>query len=468
MNQVLGQSKDLLLQEQQKQKTLSLELQQLREQFYQQVLQDPVTGLPGQEVFDDRLATMFNQSKRYQLLFGVLFLDIDGFKMINDALGYEVGDALLKEVAKRLQITLRKVDTVTRFASDSFVVLLPQIAKAESCAYISQRILDEISQPIVINNQEKLFITATIGIATYPADADDPKLLLKNASIALNQAKTRGNNTYQFFREEMQGSGRRELLLQSGLRNASVFHEFSLLYQPQVDTRNKKIICMEALLRWQHPDFGLVTPNEFIRLAEYSGKILEIGEWVLRTVCEQFQKWTKEDFHPGKVAVNLSWKQLENPHFIFRLSQILQETRMDPSCLVLDISEAVLLQKVELIEKALHMLKNLGVQVAIDDFGTGHLSLPRLQRFPINYLKIDGSLVQGLSKDPESEVIPTMIIALAKSLRVEAFAEEVETRFQKETLERLGCYVMQGHLFSLPHKAEEFTKAVQQQICAGI
>lgn len=450
--------------EQQQNQDMVIAFSQLKSQFDQEILHDPITMLPGRLVFDDRLVNVFYQSKRFQLSFAILFVDIDGFKIINDALGYDVGDQLLKEVGSRIHLAVRQMDTVARFSGDTFVVILPQIAKAESAAYVAQRLLDEISQPIVLNH-ETLFVTASIGIACYPQDGDDPKIVSNNASTALHQAKARGNNTYQFYRAEMQTVSRRELILQSSLRKASVYDEFSLLYQPQVDVRSKKITCMEALLRWQHPDFGLIVPNDFIRLAEYSGKILMIGEWVLETACEQFQKWSSIDFHPGRVAVNISWKQLENPHFIFRLSQILQERKMDPSCLVLEISEIVLLQKTELIEKTFHMLKNIGVKLAIDDFGTGHLSLPRLQRFPVDYLKMDGSLVQALTNDPDSQVIPRMIMSLAKSLAIDVIAEEVETTEQKQILQqKLECFIMQGHLFSLPQPAQEFTQAFEKKI----
>ena len=438
------------------------ELSELKTQFYDNVSHDVLTGLPSRQVFEDRLIQTVNQSQRYQLLCGLVFLDIDGFKVINDALGYHVGDELLKEVATRLKSTLRQVDTACRFSGDEFVILFPQIAKVETCAYISQRLLDVISQPFIINQQE-LYITASIGIAIYPNDCEDAMALMKSADNALNQAKQRGCNVYQFYREEMQMLSQRELMLNSSLRHASVYHEFTIFYQPQVDITSKEIICMEALLRWQHPTFGLVTPTEFLRLAENSGKIIEIGEWVMRTVCQQFQKWKVSGFHLKKVSINVSLRQLENPHYIYKLSQTLREMNMTPESVILEISEGQF-QNVDLLEKSLKMLKQIGVQIAIDDFGTGRLSLQELKKFSIDYLKIDGSFIQNMTVNPESEAITKMIIALANTLHQGIIAEGVETREQKEMLITLGCNVMQGHFFSIPRLAEEFTPEIEKAI----
>lgn len=435
--------------------SFSTELTELKTRFDDNVLHDSLTGLPSRQVFEDRLMQTLHQSKRHQLLFGVLFLDINGFKMINNALGYDVGDQLLKQVAERLKNTIRKVDTVCRFNGDEFVVLLPQIAKPETCVYIAQRLLEVISQPFIVLEKE-LYITASVGITIFPTDGEEMGILIRNADNALQQAKARGCNTYQFYREEMNMLSQRELALNLGLRNAAVYQEFIILYQPEVDVKSQQIICMEALLRWQHPDFGLIAPLEFLRLAEYSGKIIEIGDWVLRTACQQFDKWQKNGFALKRMSVNISIKQLENPHFIYKLSQILQETNMKPDLLVLEISEGGF-HKTELLEKSLKMLKNIGVQIAIDEFGTGRLSLQELMHFSIDYLKIDGALIKDITTNPENEAIVKMIIALATTLRQGVVANRIETREQKDLLEKLGCHVMQGYFFSVPRPAADFT-----------
>jgi diguanylate cyclase (GGDEF)-like protein len=445
-----------------KEQLFSSELNEMKIQMDHTALHDVLTVLPNRQLMEDRLTQMVHQSKRYQLTFGVLFVDIDKFKVVNNALGYDIGDELLKQIAVRLQSSLRMVDTVSRFAGDEFVLLLPQVGRAETCAYIAQRLIDALSQPFEVAEHE-LYISACIGISVYPQDGDDGKILLKNADNALHQAKLRGNHSYQFYQKEMQVLSQRELVLGSSLRNLSIYNDFTIYYQPIVNTQTKEIMCMEALLRWQHPEFGLVTPREFLRLAEDSGKIIEIGEWVLHTVCMQFKKWRMMDLQLRKISVNISLRQLENPHFIYKLSQILNETNMAPESLILEISEG-LFRKVDLLEKSMQMLKHLGVHVAIDDFGTGHLSLQELKRFSIDYLKIDGSLVQDITINQESEAIAKMVIALAETLHHGIIAEGVETGEQKALLEKLGCFVMQGHLFSVPRVPEEFTASLGKLI----
>lgn len=441
---------------------LTAELSETKSQFNHSILYDSLTGLPSRQLFEDRFLQTLNQSKRHRLAFGVLFLDIDGFNVINDALGYAAGDELLKQVSVRILSVLRQVDTVCRFSGDEFVLLLPQIVKAETCAYIVQRLLDALSQPFnVINNE--VFITACVGISIFPQDDHDGTELLKQADIALNQAKSRGCNVYQFYKKEMQTMGQRALVLNSSLRQASVYHEFTLYYQPLVNTQTKMLVSMEALLRWQHPEFGIVSAHEFLRLAENSGKIIEIGEWVLRSVCQQYKQWKQMQFQLEGVAVNISLRQLESPHFIYKLTQILQDTNMPPKALVLEISEGSF-HKVDLLEKSLKMIKRIGVQIAIDDFGTGNLSLQQFKRFPVDYLKIDRSLTNDLSLNPEGEAIIKMIVALADTLGHGIIAEGVETPQQKAQLEKLGCSLMQGHLFSLPRKVDEFTISVEREI----
>lgn len=449
-----------------KQRELTAALAELKGNFDNTVQCDVVTGFPTRQVFEDKLLQTLNQSRRHQLIFSVLSLDLDEFKAINNALGHDVGDALLKEVGVRLRSCLRQIDVVSRFSGDEFVFILPQLAKTETVAYLAQRFLDVISEPFHIL-QHELFITASIGISLYPHDGDEAKMLLKNANIALQQARARGCNSYQFYREEMHTLSRRELTLNSSLRSEAIYNEFTVYYQPLLDVKNKNIVCMEALLRWQHSTLGLITPREFIRLAESSGRIVAIGEWMLRHACQQFKQWQSQGFFPAHIAVNVSMRQLENPHFSHKISQILQETQVDPTVLVLDVMQSVLFPQVELVEKTLHMLKRLGIKIAIDDFGKGYLSLQHLRRFPIDYLKIDYSLIQDIATNKESVAIVKMVIALARSLQLTVIAEGVETHEQKEALLALGCSVMQGYYFCHPQLPELFTSVMLQDISAN-
>jgi diguanylate cyclase (GGDEF)-like protein len=452
-----------MLEQQKKLSTLMTEHAELKKIFDNNVLRDTVTGLPSRHVFEDRLQQTINESQRYQFTFAILFLDIDDFKVINDVLGYEIGDALLNEVGARLQACIRVVDTICRYAGDEFVFILPKLAKGEAAAYVAQRFLDAIAQPFVIQ-QNELFITASIGISIYPTDGETGKTLRKKADAALHQAKSRAQNIYQFYRQEMYALGRRELLLNSHLRRDNIFSELAIHYQPIVNSETKTIVSMEALLRWQHPDFGLITPKEFLHLAENNSRIVAIGEWVLQNACKQFREWNDNGFSLQTISVNVSLRQLENPHFVHKLSQILQETHVDAQSLVLEVSESVLLPKLELVEKTLNMLHRLGIQIAIDDFGIGYLSLQHLRRFPVNYLKIDGSLTRDAAVNKDGEIIAKMIVALANTLQMIVIAEGVENESQKELLRQMGCYIMQGHLFSYPRLSHEFTDSILQTI----
>lgn len=447
-----------LLKEIDHQQTLKNELLSLKEKFDHEVLCDSLTALPGRKIFEDRLLQTLNQSRRYQLTFGVLFLDLDGFKVINEALGHDIGDELLKEVAIRLKNSIRQVDSVSRFAGDKFVLMLSQLSKPESAVYVAQRLLDVLSQPFKIRDQD-LFITASIGIATYPADGDDPKVLLKNADNALHRAKASGRNGYKFFHEEMSILSQRELVLSSSLQRPEVEQSFFVMYQPQINMSNNKITSMQALLFWQHPDFGVMALSEFSDIAENNGKIIQIGKWLLLNAMQQFQKWQKLQFCPNTISVNVSTKQLENSSFTYKLSQMLQELQIDPSHLVLEIPEVVLLPKLETIEKSFHMLKHLGVQIGIKDFGGSQLSLQHLKRFPVDYLKISPSLIQDITINKNSEMIVKMIVVLAKSLQINVIADGVESYNQKQLLIELGCVNMQGTFFSPPFSPEEFTEA---------
>jgi diguanylate cyclase (GGDEF)-like protein len=451
----------------QSQQMMEDDLKTLTEKITQEVLTDTLTGLPSRRVFEDNLSLTLNQSIRFGMTFGVMFLDLDEFKVINEALGHEVGDHLLKDVTARILTSVRQVDTVSRFGGDEFVFILPQLSKAETAVYVAQRLLDAIAQPFMIQGHE-LFITASIGIAIYPADGEDGKTLLQNANNALHQAKARGRNTYQFYRKEMYAISRRELLLSSSLQSESIYQDFFIYYQPQVNVETKKVISMGAMLRWRHPDFGWISWDDFSRLADNSGKIVAIGEWMLRSACQSFAQWKSLALAPSYISLQVSTKQIENSHFIHKISSVLQEINLDPSCVMFEIVEASLSSRTDLVEKMLPMLKHLGIQISIKNFGTGNLSLQHLKNLPIDSLKIDNTLIQDITVNKESVAIVKMIIALAKSLQINVVAEGVESAKQKQLLQELGCNLMEGELFSCPGLAEEFTKEVVEKISENV
>lgn len=445
---------------------LAEELARQKEQLSTNLLTDPLTGLPSRKIFEDHLTLTVNQSLRHQLTFCVMFLDLQGFKIINDTLGYDIGDELLKEVAQRLNACIRQVDTLSRFNGDEFVFIFSQINKAETAAYITKRLLGAIAQPFAVQGHE-LYLAANIGIAVFPMDGNDGKTLLKNADLALSQAKLEGRNTYQFYQKEMDALSRRELLLSSSLHNETSYQQFSIYYQPRVSVETKKIVCMEAMLQWQHPDFGLIAVEEFSRLAEKNNNIIAIYEWLMRNACEDLMKWGEMGFYAQAISVQVSLKQLENAHFIQKVSSILRETKLDPANLIFEITESSILTKIDLVEKMLHMLKRLGVKIAINNFGANHLQLQHLRRLPIDIYKIDRSLVYDIDTNLESAAIVKMIIALATSLQSHVIAEGVETVSQKDLLLSLGCSVMQGGLFSAPVLAKDFNEKLLREIREG-
>lgn len=313
-----------------------------------------------------------------------------------------------------------------------------------------------MSELFIVEGQE-FYLAANVGITVFPMDGQDGKILLKNADLALNQAKLQGRNSYQFYQQEMHTVSHRELILSSSLHNETSYHQFRIYYQPRVNVETKKIVCMEAILQWQHPEFGLVTFEEFSRLAE-KNNIIGVYEWVMRTACQDLKKWREYGFYAHAISVQVSLKQLESTHFIPKISSILRDTQLDPSNLIFEITESSLLSKLDLIEKMLHMLKRLGVQIAINNFGAGHLQLQHLRRLPIDIFKMDRSLIYDIDTHSESEAIVKMIIALANSLQSQVVADGVENVNQKNVLHALGCHTMQGGLFSPLVSADDFNE----------
>jgi diguanylate cyclase (GGDEF)-like protein len=387
----------------------------------------------------------------------LLFLDLDQFKNINDSLGHSVGDKFLKGVANRLKKRLRDEDTLARLGGDEFIVLLSQVGEAENVIKIAERILEAMKPPFRYGGQD-FHMTTSIGIALYPYDGKDSEGLFKSADMALYRAKEEGRNNFQFFTPSMNLVAHERLVFENHLRRALEKNQFVAYYQPQVETKTGKIIGMETLLRWQHPEFGLILPKAFISFAEDTALILPLGEWVLRTACAQAKAWQDQGFPPLRVAVNLSARQFQQPNLVDLVSQILRETKLDPVYLELEITESIAMKKVEFTRMLLQRFKEMGIQMAIDDFGIGYSSLEYLKKFPVQTLKMDQSFVRDLENDPSDVAIAKAVITLAHDLNMRVLAEGVETQAQLNFLKQHECDMIQGNYFSRPLPKDEFEK----------
>jgi len=428
---------------------------------------DSLTGLSNRILFNDRLGLALAQARRTKEMLAVLYIDLDNFKAINDTLGHAVGDRLLQLVGRRLKDCLRDGDTIARLGGDEFVVLLPQIRCAEDATVVATKLLESFGLPFDLDNNE-LFITTSIGISLYPYDGDDTETMLKNADTALYRAKEHGKNNYQLYTSAMNAKAFERLALENSMRRALDREEFVVYYQPQVNLTTGQIVGMEALLRWQHPDLGLVYPSEFIGLAEETGLIISIGDFALRTACKQNKAWQDAGHPPIRMAVNLSAKQFYQQNLDDTIAQALDDTNLHPKFLELEITESVVMKDTTSVSASLYKLKDMGIQVTIDDFGTGYSSLSYLKRFPIDGLKIDRVFIRNLTTDPNDAAIAKAIIAMAKSLNLRVVAEGVETTDQLEFLRSLKCDEIQGYLISRPVPADEATALLveSKQRCA--
>ena len=426
-----------------------------------QVYQDALTNLPNRYLFQDRLKNAVAHAARKQRIVALLHIDLDNFKQINETLGYDVGDRLLYSVADRLMTSLRKTDTITRFLTedteslmarvggDEFTILLTEITKIEDAALVCKRIISLLSEPFIIEREE-IFVTASIGISVYPVDSNDMNSLLRNADIAMNQAKKEGKNTYQYYSESLNTSTLERFTIETKLRKALEQNEFMLFYQPQIDVSTGRIIGVEALIRWLQPDLILVKPGKFIPVTEETGLIIPIGEWILRSACTQNKAWQNEGIEPFNMTVNISGIQFQQDSFIEMVAQAVYDSDLDPSFLKLELTESILMKNSKNTIKKMNLLKEMGIQISIDDFGTGYSSLSYLKRFPVEILKIDRSFVQDIAKDEDDQSIVRAIIALAHNLNIKVIAEGVETKKQLGLLQGYGCDGAQGYLICPP------------------
>jgi len=425
-----------------------------------------MTGLPNRIFHKELIKRSIAHAQRHKEIFALIYIGLDNFQRINDALGHDIGDILLKTVADRLTNSLRKsdyvarsdehktVNMVSRAGGDEFIILAHDLNQAQNAARTSRRLLDEISAPYDLSGRE-VFITASIGIALYPDDGTEVDDLLKNAEKAMRHTKNEGKNNFHFYSKSMHSSVLELLTLESCLHKALERDELVLYYQPKVDAATRMVKGMEALIRWNHPDKGLIPPMQFIPLAETSGLILPIGEFVIRTVCKQIKTWQEAGYKQISIALNVSSQQFDQQNLIEIVQEALQDAMILPQCLELEITESTIMRNPEKAIQILTELNALGIGISIDDFGTGYSSLSYLKRLPLDFLKIDQSFVKGLASDPNDQAIVKTTIAMAHSLNLKTIAEGVETEEQLSFLQEHGCDEIQGYLFSRPLPAEE-------------
>ncbi|GBD44614.1 putative signaling protein [bacterium HR40] len=422
---------------------------------------DPLTGLPNRLLFHDRLGQAIERARRNRQFLAVMLVDLDRFKLINDSLGLQAGDAMLRAVGERLRECLRKSDTVARLGGDEFMVLLHGINGAEAAAKVAQKLLDGLKAPFRIHGDE-LDTSACIGIAMYPHDGTDPDVLIKNADAALGRAKEQGRNHYQFYTVDMNAAAFQRLMLENRLRRALSQAEFVVYYQPQVDLETGTVVGVEALLRWLHPDHGMVPPAEFVPLAEETGLVVPIGEWVLETACAQVRALHERGFAALRLSVNLSARQFQQRDLVARIGETLARLDFPAALLELELTESVVMREAEESVQRLRELTALGVRLALDDFGTGYSSLGYLRRFPIRSLKIDRTFIHDIATDPTSAALCRAIVALGRSLDLRVVAEGVETREQLRLVRTFGCHEMQGYLYSRPVPWGELLALLEQ------
>lgn len=420
---------------------------------------DPLTGLPNRLLMSDRLEHALRIAERKKKMLGVLFLDLDRFKNINDSLGHSVGDRLLEQVAVRLQEAVRQEDTVARLGGDEFVVLIEGVNHASDVIGLANKLLSSFTDSFSLNGHT-LYVTPSIGVSVYPQDGSDPETLIRNADTAMYRAKEMGKNNCYLYSSKLTEQAMERLTLESALRNAIHRDEFELNYQPQVELTSNRLLGVEAMIRWNHPELGQILPDRFIPVAEESGLIIEIGMWVLKTACEQMQAWQQQGLALSVIAVNVSGIQFQRGDIVNTVASILSASGLPPQYLELEITESIILKRPEFAIDALHKLTQLGVSISIDDFGTGYSSLSQLKHLPVDKLKIDQSFVQDIPHDKDDEAIACAIIALGQSMNLKVIAEGIETVAQREFLISQGCNEGQGYLYSCPVPAARIEKSI--------
>ncbi|MCD4779582.1 MAG: EAL domain-containing protein [Candidatus Omnitrophica bacterium] len=436
-------------------------LKKQNEEISKLASQDPLTDLPNRNIFNTSIDQALKRARRYERQFSIMFIDIDRFKIINDSLGHHIGDLLLKRAALRLKSCIRESDTIARLGGDEFTILLEETYHEEHASLVSEKILREVSKPYIIEGHE-LLITASIGISTYPTDGRTIVDLFKNADTAMYQAKEMGRNNYQLYHSSMGEKAARHLALESKLHKAVERKEFELYYQPQLDLDTGKICGLEALIRWHSPDVGLLKPANFIPLAEETGLIIPIGEWVLNTACAQCKELLNLNLGNIRIAVNVSRRQLQYPHFIASVEKALKTHAIPSSLLEIELTESVVMQRPQYTSMILQKLKAMGIYLSIDDFGTGYSSLGNLKHFTINKLKIDQNFVSDIENDTEAQTIIEAIIAMAHSLKLKTIAEGVETQEQIEFLISKDCDQIQGYWVSKPKPFAELVDILHE------
>jgi diguanylate cyclase (GGDEF)-like protein len=442
---------------------MAASLKHANDELQKVALLDPLTKLPNRVLLEDRIEQAIAQAERSKLNCAVIFVDLDRFKTINDSLGHTVGDELLRAVGARLQTLVRAEDTVSRLGGDEFVILLREVIDADNAAQVGDKILAELRLPFRAHEKE-LYITPSIGISLYPLTGHTAQMLITQADAAMYNAKQEGRNGCRLFASEMSTFFPERLMMENDLRHAVARREFALYYQPKVDLTNGSVVGMEALLRWQHPSKGLVSPDEFIPLAEDTGLIVPIGRWVIEEACAQNKAWQRAGMPHLRVAINISAVQFKQKDLLDTIKYALETSGLSPEFLEVEVTETVVMQNASQAIVTLEKLSEMGIHVSIDDFGTGYSSLSYLKRFPIDKLKIDRSFIREISSDRDDAAIVRATIALAHNLRLRVIAEGVETEDQLQFLRALGCDEYQGYYKSKPVPANEFARQMRSEI----
>jgi diguanylate cyclase (GGDEF)-like protein len=429
------------------------------ERILYQANYDNLTGLPNRSLFLDRLNQSLSNMQRASRNLGLLFIDLDGFKLVNDTLGHNIGDLLLKEAARRLGTCVRTGDTVARLGGDEFTIIMPNLDDPKNAPLVAQRVLDSLQTAFLLGGHET-FVSASIGITIFPDDASDAQDLLKNADAAMYRAKEHGKANYQFFTSDMNEQVKERLIVKNGLSRALDHDEFILLYQPKLNLNTGRVVSAEALMRWESPDLGLVSPVKFIPVLEETGMVVEVGAWAIHTACFQHIKWLKQGLPPIKIAVNLSARQLRDPGFVKIVKNALDKYSLPPSALEIEITESMLMSDAPNIVVSLKELHDYGVHISMDDFGTGYSSLSYLKRFPIDTIKIDRSFVSDIDTSLDDAEIIHTIINMGQTLNRRVIAEGVETQEQLDILRRYNCDEIQGYFFSRPLDADVFAEFI--------